>query len=61
MFADLNFCGVTPAQVSRVADRNPHKQGKLLPGTHEIRRQLADIGAWGGKFVTPVPVARVDP
>ncbi len=30
----LNFCGVTPADVSRVADRNPHKQSKFLPGTH---------------------------
>lgn len=83
----MNFCGVTRADISMVADRNPHKQGKLLPGTHipvvspeelmrqrpdyvlilpwnlqdEIRRQLADIRAWGGKFVTPVPLARVDP
>jgi hypothetical protein len=64
-----------------VADRNPHKQAKLLPGSHipvvspeeltrskpdyvlilpwnlqaEIRRQLAGIKAWGGRFVTPVP------
>jgi len=30
----LNFCGVTREDVSMVADRNPHKQGKLLPGTH---------------------------
>jgi SAM-dependent methyltransferase len=30
----LNFCGVTPADIARVADRNPHKQAKLLPGTH---------------------------
>jgi SAM-dependent methyltransferase len=83
----MNFCGVTSAEISMVADRNPHKQGKLLPGTHipvvspeelmrqrpdyvlilpwnlkdEIRRQLASIGAWGGKFVTPVPLARVEP
>jgi SAM-dependent methyltransferase len=25
----------------------------------EISRQLADIAAWGGRFVTPVPVAKV--
>jgi hypothetical protein len=69
-----------------VADRNPHKQGKLLPGTHipvvspeelmrarpdyvlilpwnlqdEIRRQLQGIADWGGRFVTPVPLVRVD-
>ena len=30
----LNFCGVTPRDIVLVADRNPHKQGKLLPGTH---------------------------
>jgi SAM-dependent methyltransferase len=30
----LNFCAVTPADISLVADRNPHKQSKFLPGTH---------------------------
>jgi SAM-dependent methyltransferase len=81
----MNFCGLTPADIAFVADRNPHKQGKYLPGTHipvvspehlmqakpdyvlilpwnlssEIRQQLAGIKAWGGRFVTPVPVARV--
>ncbi len=30
----LNFCGVTPADIALVADRNPHKQAKFLPGTH---------------------------
>jgi SAM-dependent methyltransferase len=30
----LNFCGVTPGDIALVADRNPHKQSKLLPGTH---------------------------
>jgi hypothetical protein len=30
----LNFCGVTAADIAFVADRNPHKQRKLLPGTH---------------------------
>lgn len=81
----LNFCGVTREDISIVADRNPHKQSKFLPGTHipvvspaqmmrekpdyvlilpwnlqdEIRRQLAGIAAWGGRFVTPVPLVRV--
>jgi SAM-dependent methyltransferase len=81
----LNFCGVTPADILLVADRNPHKQGKYLPGTHipvvppeelmrimpnyvlilpwnlrdEISRQLAGIAAWGGRFVTPVPMVQV--
>lgn len=30
----LNFCGVISADIALVADRNPHKQGKLLPGSH---------------------------
>jgi SAM-dependent methyltransferase len=30
----MNFCGVTPEDIVFVADRNPHKQNKLLPGTH---------------------------
>jgi hypothetical protein len=83
----LNFCAVTPADISLVADRNPHKQSKFLPGTHipvvspeallqarpdyvlilpwnlqeEIRQQLQGIKAWGGRFVTPVPLVRIVP
>ena len=83
----LNFCQVTPADITMVADRNPNKQSKLLPGTHipvvspqvllqskphyvlilpwnlqsEIRQQLHGIAEWGGRFVTPLPVTRVDP
>jgi SAM-dependent methyltransferase len=30
----LNFCAVTRDDIAMVADRNPHKQGKLLPGSH---------------------------
>ena len=30
----LNFCGATRDDVFMVADRNPHKVSKLLPGTH---------------------------
>jgi SAM-dependent methyltransferase len=81
----LNFCSVTAQDIAFVADRNPHKQNKLLPGTHipvvspeelmqakpdyvlilpwnlrdEIQQQLKGIRAWGGRFVTPVPVVRV--
>jgi trans-aconitate methyltransferase len=83
----LNFCQVTPDDVAMVADRNPNKQSKLLPGTHipvvspqvlmqakpdyvlilpwnlqrEIREQLREVAQWGGRFVTPVPLTRVDP
>jgi hypothetical protein len=30
----MNYCGLTSADIAVVADRNPHKQGKLLPGSH---------------------------
>jgi hypothetical protein len=30
----LNYCGVGPGLIDYVVDRNPHKQGRFLPGTH---------------------------
>ena len=30
----LNFCGVTASDIDFVVDRNPHKQGRYLPGSH---------------------------
>lgn len=30
----LNYCGVDPSLVSYVVDLSPHKQGRLLPGSH---------------------------
>jgi hypothetical protein len=30
----LNYCGVTGADIGFVVDRNPVKQGRLLPGSH---------------------------
>jgi len=45
----LNFCGLTANDIPMVADRNPHKQSKLLPGSHipvvspeELRRHKPD-------------------
>jgi ubiquinone/menaquinone biosynthesis C-methylase UbiE len=35
----LNFCGAEPSDIAFVVDRNPEKQGKLLPGSH--------IPVWG--------------
>ncbi len=29
----LNYCGIGPGYISAVADRSPHKQGTLLPGS----------------------------
>jgi SAM-dependent methyltransferase len=81
----LNYCAVRSDLVAMAADRNPHKQGKFLPGSHipivspealmearpdyvlilpwnireEIMRQLDGIRAWGGRFLTPVPIVKV--
>ena len=30
----LNYCGIKSDLIACVADANPHKQGKLLPGSH---------------------------
>ncbi len=30
----LNFCGIRTDFLDYTVDRNPHKQGKFLPGTH---------------------------
>ena len=30
----MNFCGLTAGDFAFVADRSPHKQGKLMPGSH---------------------------
>ncbi len=29
----LNYCGIGPDVIDYTVDRNPHKQGKLLPGS----------------------------
>ncbi len=42
----LNYCGVTRELIPFTVDRNPHKQGLLLPGTHlPIRDPAALIAA----------------
>jgi SAM-dependent methyltransferase len=81
----LNYCGIRTDFIECTFDRNPHKQGRYLPGTRipihhpdrlaamrpdyvlilpwnlrdEIVGQLACIREWGGRFVTPIPEARV--
>ncbi|PSO13856.1 class I SAM-dependent methyltransferase [Bradyrhizobium sp. MOS003] len=42
----LNYCGITRELIPFTVDRNPHKQGLLLPGTHlPIRDSAALIAA----------------
>ena len=39
----LNYCGIRTDLLEYTVDRNPHKQGKFLPGTHiPIYRSGAD-------------------
>jgi len=30
----MNYCGLTAPDLEFVADRSPHKHGRLTPGTH---------------------------
>ena len=81
----LNYLGVGREFIAFTVDRNVHKQGNSLPGTHipirapeaifaarpdyililpwnlknEIMRQLAEIRAWNGRFVVPVPSLQI--
>lgn len=81
----LNYAGIRQDLIAFVAERNPAKQGKFMPGSRipivdadmlararpdhvvilpwnladEIMAQLADVRAWGGRFVTAVPSLRV--
>jgi SAM-dependent methyltransferase len=81
----LNYCGIGTDFIDFTVDRNPHKQGHLLPGTRipildpaaigerrpdylfilpwnlreEIMEQMAEVRAWGCRFVVPSPELRV--
>jgi SAM-dependent methyltransferase len=83
----LNFSGARTDFIPFVADKSPHKQGRLIAGVRvpivtpeylraerpdyvvifpwniatEIRTELADVPAWGGRFVTAIPELAVDP
>jgi hypothetical protein len=30
----LNYCGITASEIAYTVDKSPHKQGRLLPGSH---------------------------
>jgi SAM-dependent methyltransferase len=83
----LNYAGARTDFIRFVADKSPHKQGRLIAGVRvpivtperlraerpdyvvifpwniapEIRAELADVRAWGGRFVTAIPALTVDP
>lgn len=51
----LNFAGVTAEQVSYVADLNPAKQGKFLPGSHVPVVDEAHLRAQQPEYVLILP------
>jgi hypothetical protein len=40
----LNYCGIGTDFIDYTVDRNPHKQGRFLPGTHIPIRAVEEIG-----------------
>jgi SAM-dependent methyltransferase len=51
----LNFCGVGPNAIEYTVDRSPHKQGKLLPGTHIPVHSPEQIAATKPDYVLILP------
>lgn len=51
----LNYCGVTRELIPFTVDRNPHKQGMLLPGTHLPIRDPAALMAARPDYVFILP------
>ncbi|MBR0753816.1 class I SAM-dependent methyltransferase [Bradyrhizobium jicamae] len=51
----LNYCGVTTELIPFTVDRNPHKQGLLLPGTHLPIRDPAALRAARPDYVFILP------
>jgi 2-polyprenyl-3-methyl-5-hydroxy-6-metoxy-1,4-benzoquinol methylase len=40
----LNYCGIGTDFIDYTVDRNPHKQGRFLPGTHIPIRAVEEVG-----------------
>ncbi|MFB6448287.1 class I SAM-dependent methyltransferase [Bradyrhizobium tunisiense] len=51
----LNYCGITRELMAFTVDRNPHKQGLLLPGTHLPIRDPAALIACRPDYVFILP------
>ena len=51
----LNYCGITPRDAMFVADRNPVKQGKWLPGSHIPTRAPDEIFTAKPDYVVILP------
>ncbi len=51
----LNFCGIGKEYVEYVVDKNPHKQGLYLPGSHLSIREPKEIKNTKPDFVVILP------
>ena len=51
----FNYCGVGPGDVAFVVDRNPAKQGTLLPGSHIPVRPVEALDAAQPDYVLILP------
>lgn len=51
----LNFCGVGTDLIAYTVDRNPHKQGRLLPGTHIPIYEPERIGVTKPDYILILP------
>ena len=51
----LNYCAITHELIPFTVDRNPHKQGLLLPGTHLPVRDPAALVAARPDYVFILP------
>ncbi len=51
----LNYCGIGPNRVAYVVDRNPHKQKKMMPGSHIPILDPAEIARTKPDYVLILP------
>jgi hypothetical protein len=51
----LNYCGVGRGTIAFTVDRNPHKQGRYLPGTHLAILQPEALRAFRPDYVLLLP------
>lgn len=51
----LNYCGVSAGDIRFVVDRNPAKQGRLLPGSHIPVKPVAALGEARPDYILILP------
>ena len=51
----LNYCGIGKDQIEYVVDKNPHKQGLYLPGSHVPIKKPEEIKKTKPDFVVILP------